>query len=107
MQWKLQGLLTQEIARRIHHAPEAVDAYLSDFERVYQLHGDGKTVVQIAFFTRIAPSVVRQYIELIDEYEITEIRLEQLRRDRQAKRRQTGPPQQKGRHHGQTRRGKV
>ena len=107
VEWKLQGLLTQEIARRIHHTPEAVDAYLTDFERVYQLHGDGKTVVQIAFFTRIAQSVVREYIQLIDEYEITETHLEQLRRDRQAKPRQNGPPQQKGRRHGQTRRRKV
>ena len=107
VEWKLQGLLTQEIARRIHHTPEAVDAYLTDFERVYQLHGDGKTIVQIAFLTRIAQSVVRQYIELIDEYEITETRLEQLRRDRQARRRQNGQPPHKGRRHGQTRRRQV
>jgi len=107
VEWKLQGLLTEEIARRIHHTPEAVDAYLTDFERVYQLHGDGKTIVQIAFLTRIAQSVVRQYIELIDDYEITETRLEQLRRDRPAKRRQNGPPQQKGRRDGQTGRRKV
>ena len=107
VEWKLQGLLTQEIARRIHHTPEAVDAYLTDFERVYQLHGDGKPIVQIAFFTRIAQSVVRQYIELIDEYEITETRLEQLRRDRQARRRQNGQPPHKGRRHGQTRRRQV
>lgn len=107
VEWKLQGLLTQEIARRIHHTPEAVDAYLTDFERVYQLHGDGKTVVQIAFFTRIAQSVVRQYIELIDQYEITETRLEQLRGDPQARRRENRPPQQKGRRHGQTRQRKV
>lgn len=70
-------------------------------------NGDGKTVVQIALFTRIAQSVVRRYIELIDEYEITETRLSQLRRDRPVKRRQNGPAQQKGRRHGQTRRGKV
>lgn len=107
VEWKLQGLLTQEIARRIHHTPEAVDAYLTDFERVYQLHGDGKTVVQIAFLTRIAQSVVREYIELIEEYEISETRLEQLRRDRQAKRRHNGQPPQKGRRHGQKRQCKV
>jgi len=76
---RLQGLLTQEIARRIHHTPEAVDAYLIDFERVYQLHRDGKTLIQIAFLTRIAQSVVRQYIAMIDEYEITETRVRQLR----------------------------
>lgn len=79
---KLQGLLTQQIARRIHHAPEAVDAYLIDFERVWQLHTDGKTIAQIAFLTRIAQSVVREYIQLIEEYEITEARVEQLRHQR-------------------------
>jgi hypothetical protein len=80
---KLQGLLTREIARRIHHAPEAVDAYLIDFERVWQLHTDGKTIAQITFLTRIAQSVVREYIELIEEYKITEARVEHLRRQRQ------------------------
>ena len=81
----LQGLLTQEIARRIHHTPEAVDAYLIDFERVYQLHRDGKTMPQITFLTRIAQSVVRQYIQLIADYEITEARVEKLRGQRQQK----------------------
>ncbi|MDH7577318.1 MAG: DUF1670 domain-containing protein [Bacillota bacterium] len=30
----LQGLTTQEIARRIYHTPEAVDNYLRIFDRV-------------------------------------------------------------------------
>jgi hypothetical protein len=110
---RLQGLLTQEIARRIHHTPEAVDAYLTDFERVYQLHRDGKTPAQIAFLTRIAHSVVKQYLELIDEYEISEARLEQLRPQQpaklKAKRNRQPTPQKdnKGGRRGQTRRGKV
>jgi len=111
VEWKLQGLLTQEIARRIHHTPEAVDAYLTDFERVYQLHRDGKTLVQIAFFTRIAQSVVRQYIDLIEEYEITETRLHQLRRDDPDKPRRNRQPRRpekgKGRSNGKTNGGKV
>jgi hypothetical protein len=111
VEWKLQGLLTQEIARRIHHTPEAVDAYLTDFERVYQLHRDGKTLIQIAFLTRIAQSVVRQYIDLIDEYEISEDRLQKLRRDGPAPARQNGqPPRQqkpKGHRNGQTPRRKA
>jgi hypothetical protein len=110
---RLQGLLTQEIARRIHHTPEAVDAYLTDFERVYQLHRDGKTPAQIAFLTRIAHSVVKQYLELIDEYEISEARLEQLRPQQPAKlkaKRNRQPTPQKdsqGRRPGHSRRGKV
>jgi len=67
----LKGLLTREIARRMEHDPSSVDAYLSDFERVWQLHQDGKNLDQISFLTKIARSVVVQYIELIETY-ITE-----------------------------------
>jgi hypothetical protein len=106
---RLQGLLTQEIARRIHHTPEAVDAYLTDFERVYQLHRDAKTLVQIAFLTRIAQSVVQQYIDLIDEYEITEARLQELRRQQPPKTKHNGQAvrQDKGRRNAPTRPRKV
>lgn len=99
---RLQGLLTQEIARRIHHTPEAVDAYLTDFERVYQLHRDGKTLAQIAFLTRIAQSVVREYLDLIDEYEITEARLQELHRQQPPKTRPKARPvrQDKARRNG-------
>jgi hypothetical protein len=40
--------LTQEIARRIHHTPEAVDAYLTDFERVYQPTTTGRRSCRLA-----------------------------------------------------------
>jgi hypothetical protein len=65
---KFMGCLTQEIARRIHHDPTNVDIYQNDFERVYQLHQDGKDVNQISFLTRLSRQLVRQYIELIDRY---------------------------------------
>lgn len=65
---KLMGCLTQEIARRIHHDPKNVDIYQNDFERVYQLHRDGKDLNQISFLTRLSRQLVRQYIELIDRY---------------------------------------
>ena len=103
---KLQGLLTQEIARRIHHTPDTVDAYLTDFERVYQLHQDGKSFAQIAFLTRIARSVVGQYIKMIEEYEITEASIGQLRQARQ-KKRQTKRPAKKGEPCGRRDRGKT
>jgi Protein of unknown function (DUF1670) len=67
---KLMGCLTQEIARRIHHDPTNVDIYQNDFERVYQLHRDGKDPNQISFLTRLSRQLVRQYIELIDRYVI-------------------------------------
>jgi hypothetical protein len=65
---KLRGLLTREIARRLHHDPSCIDVYLNDFERVYYLHKDGKAIKQISFLTKIAPSVVQQYIHLIESY---------------------------------------
>jgi predicted transcriptional regulator len=104
---RLQGLLTQEIARRIHHTPEAVDAYLTDFERVYQLHRDGKTLAQIAFLTRIAQSVVREYLDLIDQYEITEARCGQLRNPHAPPSNGQPARAKPGRRHGPTRRRKV
>ena len=101
---KLQGLLTQEIARRIHHTPEAVDAYLTDFERVYQLHRDGKTIPQITFLTRIAQSVVRQYTQMIEDYEITEARVRKLRgQPERRKSTRQRKPAKKGSPHGRAR----
>jgi len=65
---KLMGCLTQEIARRLHHDPESIDIYQVDFERVWQLHKGGRDENQIAFLTQISRSVVRQYIEIIDNH---------------------------------------
>lgn len=65
---KLQGCLTQEIARRIHHDPQNVDIYQTDFERVYQLCQDGKTPRQISFLTKLSLHLVKEYIELINKY---------------------------------------
>jgi len=98
----LQGLLTREIARRMNHSPQAVDAYLTDFERVWQLHQDGKSPEQIAFLTRIAPSVVRQYLLLIDQYQITETNASKPRQHRPPNRQQRNPKStKKGSTHGQ------
>jgi len=68
----LKGLLTTEIAKRIHHDPDNVDRYINDFERIYQLHQDGKTSRQISFLTNISHSVVKEYLHLIDRYIHTE-----------------------------------
>lgn len=63
---KLMGCLTQEIARRLHHDPESIDIYQIDFERVWQLHKDGWDETQISFLTQISRSVVREYVEIIN-----------------------------------------
>ncbi|MFQ6016514.1 MAG: DUF1670 domain-containing protein [Anaerolineae bacterium] len=64
---KHQGLLTQEIARRINHHPSAVDRYNNDDERVGQLWKEGKSVEMISFITGLSLSVVQQYIEIRQE----------------------------------------
>jgi ribosomal protein L25 (general stress protein Ctc) len=65
---KLQGLLTRQIAQRIHHDPRSVDIYQNDFERVYELHAEGKSPRQISFLIKRSIALVRQYIRLIEEY---------------------------------------
>jgi hypothetical protein len=64
---KHQGLLTQEIARRINHHPSAVDRYNNDEERVGQLWEEGKSPEMISFITGLSLSVVQQYIEIRQE----------------------------------------
>jgi hypothetical protein len=69
---KFMGCLTREIARRLHHDASNVDAYQTDFERVYQLYRDGKDPNQISFLTKLSRRLVNEYIELINQYVIEE-----------------------------------
>jgi hypothetical protein len=55
------------------HDPSGVDVYVTDFERVYQLHRDGKSPEQIVFLTGLSASVVREYRELIEVYGIADL----------------------------------
>ena len=57
----LQGLSTQEIGRLTHHAPECVDRYIDDFERVFMLYqrlGKGRSINKISFYTGLGQSHV-------------------------------------------------
>jgi len=64
---KHQGLLEQEIARRINHHPSAVARYNNDDERVGQLWEEGKSAEMISFITGLSLSVVQEYIEIRQE----------------------------------------
>lgn len=67
----LQGLNTIEIGRVTHHAPECVDRYLDDFERVLTLYrrlGHGRSVNRIAFYTGLSQGLVKEYIAIIKEH---------------------------------------
>lgn len=64
---KHQGLLEQEIARRINHHPSAVARYNNDDARVGQLWEEGKTAEMISFITGLSLGVVQEYIEIRQE----------------------------------------
>ena len=60
----LQGNLTSKIAKQIQHAPENVDRYIYDYERVIELAEEGKSASQISFVTSLRPHLVREHIAL-------------------------------------------
>jgi hypothetical protein len=60
----LQGHLTSEIARQIQHAPEDVDRYIYDYQRVIELAEEDKSTSQISFVTGLRPRLVREHITL-------------------------------------------
>ena len=60
----LQGHLTSEIARQIQHAPEDVDRYICDYQRVIELAEEDKSTSQIRFVTGLSPRLVHEHIAL-------------------------------------------
>lgn len=63
----LQGHLTAEIARQIQHAPEDVDRYIYDYQRVIELAQEGKSIADISFLTALRPHLVREHLRLWKE----------------------------------------
>lgn len=64
---KHQGLLEQEIARRINHHPCSVARYNDDDERVGQLWEEGRSAEMISFITGLSLTVVEEYIAIRQE----------------------------------------
>jgi hypothetical protein len=64
---KHQGLLEQEIARRINHHPCSVARYNDDDERVGQLWEEGRSPEMISFITGLSLTVVEEYIAIRQE----------------------------------------
>jgi hypothetical protein len=70
----LEGINTQDIGRVTNHAPECVDRYIDDFQRVFMLYrklGTGRSVNRIAFYTGLSHGLVEQYIAIIKEHRET------------------------------------
>lgn len=64
----LQGLFTAEIAKRIYHTPEAVDAYLKVFHAVLILHLYGIPPELMARVTGRGPRLIAQHLDLVQEH---------------------------------------
>ena len=69
----LEGKLTPTIARETFHSPEAVDRYILDFGRVYfATVKQAMTLEEAAFALQQPVSIVKQYIQLIEEFGLDE-----------------------------------
>jgi len=56
------------VARETNHSQSAVDKYLKDFNRVKTLVNDNKDIEFIHHTTNIARAVIRQYLQIINNY---------------------------------------
>ena len=65
----LEGKTTTQICDIMRHSPTAVANYLSTFTRVAQLNRKEMQTGQIAFVLRRGRSLIRQYLELLQECE--------------------------------------
>ncbi len=64
----LRGLLPSRIASRTGHALGSVERYLLDFARVAELSRQGASEATTARVTGLSPSLVRRYLELLEEF---------------------------------------
>jgi len=56
------------VARETNHSQASVDKYLKDFNRVKTLVNDNKDIEFIHHTTNIARAVIRQYLQIINNY---------------------------------------
>lgn len=56
------------ISRETNHTLKAVDSYLKDYNRVKLIHFDGKNPEFIKMATGLPLHVIRQYLEIINQY---------------------------------------
>lgn len=69
----LEGKLTPTIARETFHSPEAVDQYILNLGRVYfATVKQGMTPQQAAFALQQPVGIVKQYVQLIEEFGLDE-----------------------------------
>jgi len=61
-----------QVANETKHSQQAVDRYLKDFHRVQTVYNHQTDPDYISLVTAISKSVVNQYINLIEKYDISE-----------------------------------
>lgn len=57
----------EQIARRVHHSPQAIKRYVSTFLRVVSLHRQGLTASEMAFLVGASEKLVRDYLALYEQ----------------------------------------
>jgi len=69
----VEGKLTPTIARETFHSPEAVDRYILDLARVYfATVKQGMSPEEVAFALQCSVGIVKQYIQIIEEFGLNE-----------------------------------
>jgi hypothetical protein len=63
----VRNIPTPEIARRTSHSEEACDRYIKGFKKVLKLHGGGMPAENIASDLEMSKSLVREYVEIIED----------------------------------------
>ncbi|MFC1715523.1 DUF1670 domain-containing protein [Candidatus Poribacteria bacterium] len=74
----LQGCLTPTIARKTRHSKDAVDRYIRDYEAVKLVRTATADIDKISQITHLSKRVIKQYLDLIPDNELTSIELKSL-----------------------------
>lgn len=64
-----EGKTVQEVCRETDHSPEAVLRYATNFKQVLMCKGKKFDIAQTSFTTRLSMRLIKEYIELIEEYQ--------------------------------------
>ena len=70
-----QGLLTQEIARRVNHDPPQVDKYINDHQRIVTARQAGHTFDETCLLTGLSPSLVQEHLDWYQRFKNKKIEL--------------------------------
>ncbi len=74
----LQGCLTPTIAKKTRHSKDAVDRYIRDYEAVKLVRTATDDIDKISQITHLSKRVIKQYLDLIPDNELTSIELKAL-----------------------------